>query len=1274
GFNVLDHILFISWKREKRNDYSEPEASAKRVTEGDLFLYNQSPSSGNKGIACIAMAVVDSEGNLVQHQHYPKPHPSAHLEAVNRAEFETLTFTNSYEPEGGNSRGPGPVALLEFRIWKQGRVNVESLTQKLRASVRHATWDLLMEFRLLTAPLCVSPVQVPHSASPSATTSPSATMFLPSASSEPSTPSKVKLNKLDSYESGESGILHEMYHSTMRPWLDFGVELAVPAVRMHSVILTVRHPLAVMVRELQSLVSLNAPDTSPLVFWGHPVKGEEGVMEYIPGPFMGPNFNFTATPSVGVIGETSCLMVGRNLAQWKACVSEDNAQKVFQKFSPLLNITELVPRFVPRQRLLFAVLTTQQIVIYTYNWSKERVENLHQQVSQLGHWLSARSSLLTSIVTQKMGLFHNQELTRKPNGNSTGTSATISGSGSGGLPHVAVTKSVGRKVSNPYLSNLGDVEQMVKFPVSSSSHKDSSSRRVGFSTPLGSAMSWRDVFRDSKPRRPISKTPTNTDPVVCHVQQMLETRHFDRKAEEQKKLYMMWQTRGATPNIPLSEDIIHLFKQNSRVIHYCLTPLLFLPRWRVQSAATRDHALSSVTASQAAISSPVGSSAPASMTKSHHSRHASGNSSASGPGTVVTGTPSPTLRRQSDDKWHNTLCANFVLEYKQYLQTLGFIPIQTEPSSPRKGVKGAVAAGKVQVREGEENSSARRQGQGKHPDKENNVCYLQRSLLGGFTLGFLDECDKIKILMHLHSFTYDYHLRSIHGYVSGHKALLKQGYHLTHFLDDFLKYYSKAPNFARNLVYQDVLSVNEVTTPARQLFNYLLCHEKDYGMEVFRMVPVPVAVVTDADGVEYDVDSDDNEYVLVQLESTPHVTYKDVHDMKHTDDFDATLIVAHDREDESDLNSLHIKYYIILTSRRELYPKLEVERKLGKFCTVSTASVTTPLQPGHAGCTGELDNAGVGSGICAGSPRAESSMEPEPECEAEPEPDPQPQAEHEFELEREPECEPKPESDQEFIDESKNDDSSSEKNDDLEPSCEQVASVPTQTHHIEIRQEAVNYLGYYSSHEQLMQQLILEQADSAMRRIFLMVSRGMVHCRTHLLWNKLQCYAPRDLERRRDRDRDELAPRDLMAGHGLTYNEFWELRTLAIVEPLSQLDPRLSPLLCQPLTWYQGLGKVLMSKYEHHYRMFMSPDGNVQHIVILHPRYVEAFVMLSLDMQSSRGDLAVVYQKPLPNRENSSSECLEFCLADIQALVEGFVNACCFHLWKHLKTDKPDYF
>lgn len=49
--------------------------------------------------------------------------------------------------------------------------------------------------------------------------------------------------------------------------------------------------------------------------------------------------------------------------------------------------------------------------------------------------------------------------------------------------------------------------------------------------------------------------------------------------EQQKKLYTMWQTRGSTPNIPMAPEILELFIQNARTIHFCITPLLFLPRY-----------------------------------------------------------------------------------------------------------------------------------------------------------------------------------------------------------------------------------------------------------------------------------------------------------------------------------------------------------------------------------------------------------------------------------------------------------------------------------------------------------------------------------------------------------------------------------------------------------------------------------------------------------------------------------------------------------------------
>ena len=45
---------------------------------------------------------------------------------------------------------------IEFRIWKQGRVNIDALTQRLKASVTHACWDLYTEYCFLTSPMTSS--------------------------------------------------------------------------------------------------------------------------------------------------------------------------------------------------------------------------------------------------------------------------------------------------------------------------------------------------------------------------------------------------------------------------------------------------------------------------------------------------------------------------------------------------------------------------------------------------------------------------------------------------------------------------------------------------------------------------------------------------------------------------------------------------------------------------------------------------------------------------------------------------------------------------------------------------------------------------------------------------------------------------------------------------------------------------------------------------------------------------------------------------------------
>jgi len=112
----------------------------------------------------------------------------------------------------------------------------------------------------------------------------------------------------------------------------------------------------------------------------------------------------------------------------------------------------------------------------------------------------------------------------------------------------------------------------------------------------------------------------------------------------------MWQSR--TSNIPISLNALNTFKQYSRLIHFCHTPLLFLPAWRLQSAATRDHSLTPPQSSHFGLNGIEQSS------QAMQSKQEATNA-------IMI-------------KWHQELCKSMLSEYRQYLQILGFNPIQVE--------------------------------------------------------------------------------------------------------------------------------------------------------------------------------------------------------------------------------------------------------------------------------------------------------------------------------------------------------------------------------------------------------------------------------------------------------------------------------------------------------------------------------------------------------------------------------------------------------------------
>ncbi|XP_024942950.1 KICSTOR complex protein SZT2 isoform X2 [Cephus cinctus] len=1204
--NILQFLHIPKYTDPRSNyhfqDYFQPEGSDNRVSESDIFLYNQSQSSGSRGIACIALAIVNSNGDLIRTERAPVTDSSLPI-SLKVEDFEEIVSTSVYEGNKNSNAKSNtkPEALIEFRIWKQGRVNLESLIQKLRSAVKHATWDLVTEYNLLptvlTEPLSCDNIQM-----------------RPTVNKETQTPIKIKTNKgklhenieINHYEYGEEGKLHEVYHMTLAYWFQFALEIGVPAVKKHVVVIQRRHPLPVVVKELQNLIRSNAPDTTTKTFVlrdrqpflntntvnqedllnSKPFKASES-MESINIGWLSRSLKMEVddSPVVYIPCDlsrddhstfTKCILVARNFYQWKASFGKTvepdllgpKDQKLVQKFNPLI----LDSKFVPRQRFLLARVQSDNIILYMYNWSKERSEILIKQATKLGTWLTSRSSLFSSIIMQKLGVFYHQPMQNYQQGDR------------GSFQYYQIT----------------DMDTLTKF--SHALHNDSKE----WSKPAGRGQSGKNtnlffnnsvsqVLRDAKPSPHHSGSVT--DPVIKAANDFQELRHQEKKSKEDlKRLSTLWQSRGATPNIPISLTTLNTFKQHSRLIHYCHSPLLFLPNWRLQSAATRDHSLTPPPNVLSNVNLQ-----PQSPSNSQYGKSGNGHLNDS----VVT-------------EWHQELCDSMLSEYKQYLEVLGFNPVQVESNRKTDG----------------------------NSNKERS-CYLQKSMLGGvllfeinlaqpffivklhivecsrlqtktssalvnqFMLSFVDACDKIKINMHLHSFTYDFHLRCIHSYIagSGHWSL-RQGYHLTHFLDDFNKYYSKAPNYARNLVYSDAVTLTNLATPARTLYQYLLSHEKAYGMQVFGM-----------SGDSYD--NQDSEFSLVRLQSTPLISYCDAQDMKHTDDFDVTLIVTRlEQPPQMEKTEITLKYYLMLTSKRELYPKREVENnKLGKFRTVYNVVKSTSS---HADSSRGSSPVSLMSQLSPKNPKIDSVL-----------------SSSEFRDNQEitvstKDLDTKP-------------DNGNDVNNTQAPTPPPVPSSPlTQTSSIpnvesassqlvQIRQESVNYLGYYSSHEQVMQQMIMSQAQAAREHIMSMVERGALHCRTHLLWNKL-------LENKST----------------MSYAEFMELRSLARVEPLSVLDSRLSPLINQPVTWYQTLSKVLQNKYQEHHKQFNAPDGNVTHHLVLPSSYLQAFMMLTIDLHTSRGDLYVVYRNPA---EVLSSP---FTVNDVYHLVEGFVNACCFHLWMGL--------
>ncbi|CAL8090378.1 unnamed protein product [Calicophoron daubneyi] len=100
--------------------------------------------------------------------------------------------------------------------------------------------------------------------------------------------------------------------------------------------------------------------------------------------------------------------VDQHFAVSKAHITKSvSGSDALSALGAVANKSPVVTVEVPRQAFCLFVIDGRKITLYTYNWSKEEVERLAHRLTTLTEWQNRRQQLLSSLSSQKLGLFHN---------------------------------------------------------------------------------------------------------------------------------------------------------------------------------------------------------------------------------------------------------------------------------------------------------------------------------------------------------------------------------------------------------------------------------------------------------------------------------------------------------------------------------------------------------------------------------------------------------------------------------------------------------------------------------------------------------------------------------------------------------------------------------------------------------------------------------------------------------------------------------------------------
>ncbi|XP_065812120.1 KICSTOR complex protein SZT2 [Labrus bergylta] len=755
-------------------------------------------------------------------------------------------------------------------------------------------------------------------------------------------------------EEGDTGTLHPMYQLTCQPWITFMAKLGCPSIQQCTAEIASHFLLPSVLAEIVNLVSSLASDTAVKAFEKKSCPQSEDV--FAPFPLL---LNLSQPPGA----TRTFILIGRSFHQWHCSTEQEDSSdeehspvlnrftphKGFQRFEALEQSDVFSPiqagaGLAPRQRFLYISILDKKVTLYSYNWSVDLGASLNRDIIRLVKWQNARAHVVHCLLNQKMGLFHHHCFSDAPF-------------------HELDSK----QDPNPFLSPSMEPDALLRSTVPPLPSKEQG--RLGSSgrslAPLhfpSELLPFDEALRDVCTIRPLM----DGDVVARHGSQLLEIKAAERREMEKQmkieNLFVTWQQRSAQSNMPISGADLETLKQSSRLVHYCATPLLFDPVFRKQIQEEQ------------IVQPPV------------KKRHCSSDSTASGRDRSYSTDSGDMLpSRLKEEPWLLEISGTFLQQYVQYLQSMGFILVQVRPQSPARSIARARAAMLNSMSsEGRMSFSYVKQKSEDSPKttlSATTAYHLQRALPGGIVLMelafkgcyfcvkqyalecsripmgqtvnsqgslltkprckpfpdatpvsdcalsmlFTEECDKVRDLMHVHSFSYDFHLRVVHQYLVGCHMTLRQGYQLTDFLDDFISHHPDIPKFGRNHVFQGSFSISTGMITAHQLYNYITDHTSTYGMKPLRMSKGPAT--NDSKKGTPDL----HEYALVALWNSSG-SYKDLEGLHHHDDFDVSMVVCHNAapfEEQSDgeRHLLRLRFYVIMTSQRELFPRLTADMR-----------------------------------------------------------------------------------------------------------------------------------------------------------------------------------------------------------------------------------------------------------------------------------------------------------------------------------------------------------